>query len=139
MTPNLLKSILIATILTLTVLPIFLIIASVDTRWIVMATLLWSIGTLLIFYPFVRYIYPHLISKIGVYLLTSILILISVWFNNIMIKLLLPYEYIDYALFNASLSHIVLIGAIYLILINTIIANIILLSHIEFYEEERLF
>ena len=136
---NLLKSILIATILTLTVLPIFLIIASVDTRWIVKATFLWGMGTLLFFHPFIRYVYPHLISKIGVYLLTTILIIISVWFNNIIIKLLLPYDYIYYALFNASLSHIVLIGAIYLILLNTIIANLILLSHIEFYEEEHLF
>ncbi len=139
MTLNLLKSILIATILTLTILPIFLLIASVDTNWIIMATLLWGMSTLLIFYPFVRYVYPHLISKIGVYLLTTILIIISIWFNNIIIKLLLPYDYIYYALFNASLSHIALIGAIYLILINIIISNLVLFSHIEFYEEERLF
>jgi len=133
-----LKSLLIATILTLTVVPIFLLIASVDTKWIVMATLIWSIGTLLLFYPSIRYIYPHLISKIGVYLLSAILIIISSWFNIIVIQLLLPYDYIHYALFNATLSNITLIGAIYLTF-NIAILNLVLLSNIEFYEEERLF
>ena len=117
----------------------FLLIASDNTKWIVIATLIWNIGTLLVFYPSIRYIYPHLISKIGVYLLSDILIIISTWFNIMIIQLLLPYEYIYYALFNATLTHIALIGAIYLILINAIISNLVLLSHIEFYEEERLF
>ena len=138
MSLHFLKSLLIATILTLTVVPIFLLIASVDTKWIVMATLIWSIGTLLLFYPSIRYIYPHLISKIGVYLLSAILIIISSWFNIIVIQLLLPYDYIYYALFNATLSNISLIGAIYLTL-TVAILNLILLSNIEFYEEERLF
>ena len=139
MSLHFLKSLLIATILTLTIVPIFLLIASVDTKWVVMATLIWNISTLLVFYPSIRYVYPHLISKIGVYLLSAILIIISVWFNIIIIQVLLPYDYIYYALFNASLSHIALIGISYLILINAIISNLVLLSHIEFYEEERLF
>ena len=136
---NLFKSILIATILTLTVVPIFILIASVDTSWIVKATILWSMGTLLIFHPFVRYVYPHLISKIGVYLLSSILLIISAWFNIMMIQLLLPYDYIYYALFNTTLSYIAVMGSIYLIVINAIISHLLLFSNIEFYEEERLF
>ncbi len=132
------KSLLITTILTLTVVPIFLLIASDDIRWIVTATLIWNIDTLLIFYPSMHYLYPHLISKIGVYLLNTILIILSIWFNIIVIQLLLPYDYIYYALFNATLSSIALIGAIYLTL-NVAILNLILLSNIEFYEEERLF
>ena len=130
---------LITTILTLTVIPIFIQIASVDTKWIVMATLLWSIGTLLVFHPFVRYVYPHLISKIGVYLLSSILLIVSAWFNVMMIKLLLPYDYIYYALFNITFSYITLMASVYLIVINAIISHFLLFSNIEFYEEERLF
>ena len=139
MTLNLLKSMLITTILTLTVIPIFLQIASVDTRWIVMATLIWGMGTLLVFHPFVRYVYPHLISKIGVYLLSSILLIVSAWFNVMMIKLLLPYDYIYYALFNITFSYITLMASVYLIVINAIISHFLLFSNIEFYEEERLF
>jgi len=139
LTLNLLKSMLITTILTLTVIPIFLQIASVDTRWIVMATLIWGMGTLLVFHPFVRYVYPHLISKIGVYLLSSILLIVSAWFNVMMIKLLLPYDYIYYALFNITFSYITLMASVYLIVINAIISHFLLFSNIEFYEEERLF
>ena len=138
MSLHFLKSLLIATILTLTVVPMFLLIASDDTKWIVIATLIWGIGTLLLFYPSIRYIYPHLISKIGVYLLSSILIIISAWFNIMIIQLLLSYDYIYYALFNATFTNIASIGVIYLT-VNVIILNLVLLSHIEFYEEERLF
>ena len=138
MSLHFLKSLLIATILTLTVVPIFLLIASNDIKWIATATLIWNIDTLLIFYPSMRYLYPHLISKIGVYLLNTILIILSVWFNIILIQILLPYDHIYYTLFNATLSNITLIGAIYLV-INVVILNLILLSNIEFYEEERLF
>ena len=136
---NLLKSILIATILTLTVIPMFLLIASNDTKWIVTAIIIWNIGTLLVFYPSIYYIYPHLISKIGVYLLNTILIIISAWFNIMIIKLILPYDYIYYALFNATFSYITLMGTIYIIVINAIISNLLLFSNIEFYKEERLF
>ena len=136
---NLLKSILITTILTLTVVPMFLLIASDDTKWIVISTIIWNIGTLLVFYPSICYIYPHLISKIGVYLLNTILIIISAWFNIMIIKLLLPYDYIYYALFNATLSYITLIGTIYIIVINVVISHLLLFSNIEFYKEEHLF
>ena len=139
MSLHFLKSLLISTILTLAVVPIFILITSNDTKWIAIATLIWHIGTILVFYPSIRYIYPHLISKIGVYLLSAILIIISTWFNIMIIQLLLPYDYIYYALFNATLTHIALIGAIYIITINAIISNLILISYIEFYKEERLF
>ena len=116
----------------------FLLIANNNIQWITVATLIWSSGTFLIFYPAIRYIYPHLISKIGLYLLSAILIVISAWFNIITLQLLLPYDYIYYALFKTTFTNLTLIGAIYLI-INVIILNLILLSNIEFYEEERLF
>ena len=139
MSLHFLKSLLIATILTLTVIPIFLLIASNDTKWTAIATLIWNIGTILVFYPSIRYIYPHLISKVGVYLLSAIIIIISAWFNIMIIKLILPYDYIYYALFNATFSYITLMGTIYIIVINAIISNLLLFSNIEFYKEERLF
>ena len=117
----------------------FILIASDDTKWIITATIIWNMGTLLIFYPSICYIYPHLISKIGVYLLSTILIVVSAWFNIMIIQLLLPYDYIYYALFNATLSYITLIGSVYIIVINTIISHLLLFSNIEFYKEERLF
>ena len=56
-----------------------------------------------------------------------------------MITLFLPYDYIYYSLFNATLSQIALWGSVYIILINAIISNFILMNNIDFYKEERLF
>jgi hypothetical protein len=130
---------LIAMILAFTIAPLMLLLTSANASWVFMATLLWTGGSLLMFHPFVQYVYPHLMSKVSVYLLTSILIIISAWFNIIMITLLLPYDYVYYSLFNATLSQIVLWGSIYIILINAIITNSILIHNIDFYKEERLF
>ena len=138
-TVNIFKSMLIAIILALTISPIILFFTSADMPWVIMATLLWTSGSLLIFHPFVQYVYPHLMSKVSVYMLTSILIIISVWLNITMINLLLPYDYIYYSLFNITLSQITLWGSVYIILINAILTNFILINNIDFYKEERLF
>ena len=138
-TVNFFTSTLIAIILAFTIAPIILFLTSADTSWVLMATFLWASGSLLMFHPFVQYVYPHLISKVSVYLLSSILIIISAWFNITMITLLLPYDYVYYGLFNATLSQIALWGSVYIILINAIITNFILINNIDFYREEKLF
>jgi hypothetical protein len=78
-------------------------------------------------------------SKVSVYILTSILIIVSAWFNITMITLFLPYDYIYYGLFNATLTQVALWGSVYIILINAIISNFVLINNIDFYKEERLF
>ncbi len=138
-TVNFFKSLLIAIILALTIAPMILLLTSAGTSWVFMATLLWAVGSLVIFHPFIVYVYPHLLTKTGVYLLTSILIIVSAWFNISMITLFLPYDYIYYSLFNATLTQIALWGSIYIILINALITNLILMTNIEFYKEESLF
>jgi len=133
------KSMLIAMILGITISPMIFLLTTANASWVVMATLLWTVGSALIFHPFVLYIYPHLMSKISVYLLTSILIIVSAWFNITMITLLLPYDYIYYAMFNATLSQISLWGSAYIVVLDTLITNFILIQSIDFYKEERLF
>ena len=136
---NFLKSLLIAIILAITIAPIIFLLTTADIVWVLMATLLWTVGSLLIFHPFVLYIYPHLMSKVSVYLLTSILIIVSAWLNITIITLLLPYDYIYYALFNATLSQISLWGSAYIAILDAAITNFILIHTIDFYKEERLF
>ena len=133
------KSILIAMILGITIAPMILLLTEANISWVVMTTLLWTIGSALIFHPFVVYIYPHLLSKVSVYILTSILIIVSVWFNITMITLLLPYDYIYYAMFNATVTNISLWGSAYIVFLDAIISNFILINTIDFYKEERLF
>lgn len=138
-TVTLFKSMLIAIIFAVTIVPIILLFTSANINWILKATLLWMIGSILLFHPFIDYVYPHLMSKLSVYLLTSILIIISAWINITMITLLLPYDYIYYSLFNATLTQITLWGSVYIIVINAFISNVVLIRNIEFYKEESLF
>ena len=133
------KSILIAMILGITIAPMILLLTEANISWVVMTSLLWTVGSALIFHPFVLYIYPHLMTKVSVYILTSILIIVSVWFNITMITLLLPYDYIYYAMFNATLTQISLWGSAYMIFLDILITNFILIQSIDFYKEERLF
>lgn len=133
------QSALISIILALTITPIILLLTSANVSWVLMATLLWALGTLLTFHPFVLFVYPHLLSKTSVYILTSILIIVSAWLNITMITLFLPYDYIYYSLFNTTLSNIALWGSIYIITLDTLISNFILISNIDFYKEESLF
>ena len=133
------KSIVIAMILTLTIIPILLLLTEVNTNWVTMATLLWCMGSIIVFHPFVLYVYPHLMSKTSLYLLTSILIVVSAWLNITMITLLLPNNYIYYSIFTTTLSQISLFGSLYVIFLNTIITRIALSPNIDFYTEERLF
>ena len=133
------KSILIAMILGITIAPMILLLTEANISWVIMTSLLWTVGSALIFHPFIVYVYPHLITKLSVYILTSILIIISVWFNITMITLLLPYDYIYYAMFNATLTQISLWGSAYIIFLDMLITNFILIHAIDFYKEERLF
>jgi len=133
------KSILSATILTLTLIPILLFFTSAELGWIVLASFLWFIGTVPIFYPFIRFVYPHLLSRVSFYLLTSILIIISEWLNVTIITLLLPYDYLYYSLFNATLVEVSFWGTLYIIVNNIFINHLFLSSNVNFYTEESLF
>jgi len=136
---NFFKSLLIAMILAITIAPMILLFTEANISWVFMTTVLWTIGSALIFHPFILYIYPHLMSKVSVYILTSILIIISSWFNITMITILLPYDYIYYGIFNATLTQISLWGSTYIVFLDTLITNFILINNIDFYKEERLF
>lgn len=138
-TVNFFTSIKIAIILALTTAPLIFFLTSANTTWVIIAFFIWAVGSFLMFHPFIQYIYPHLMGKISVYLLTTILIILSTWFNITMITLLMPYDYVYYTLFNATLSQIALWGTLYIIFINAIISNFILISNINFYKEEKLF
>lgn len=133
------KSVLISIILAVTIAPIILFLTSANASWVFMATLIWALGSIFIFHPFILYVYPHLLSKSSAYMLTSLLIIVSAWFNITIITLFLPYDYLYYSLFNTTLSQIALWGSIYIIMLNAFITNFILISNMDFYKEERLF
>ena len=136
---DVIKSIISAFILTITILPILLILNSDSHQWVLKATLIWAVGSIVVFHPFIKYIFPHLLSKLSLYLLTSILIIISAWLNIVIITYLLPYDTLYYELFETTLTHISLLGTLYVFLTNAIISSFVLASSVEFYEVEKIF
>jgi hypothetical protein len=96
-------------------------------------------GTILIFYPFIEYVYPHMLTKTGIFLLTSILTIVSAWVNIMMITLLLSDHYIYHAILNSTLENISLFGLFYISTSTTIISRIDLAYGRNNYKEEKLF
>jgi len=125
------KTALIVSILTITIMPLLWILSQGDRQWLFIAMLLWSIGSVIIFHPFIEYLYPYMLTKVGVFLLTSILTVLSIWFNMTMITLLLSPDYIHFALLDATLSQILLFGWFYIVMTTTLISNIELFQNSE--------
>lgn len=126
----------IALTLSFNLIPILYIFTSSNFFSIIIITLLWFIAATITFYPFILWVYPHLMSKTGVYLLNLILILFSSWLSMTLVTLFLKG---NYNLLNFSLNDLILLSSLYIILVNTIIANFILIPNIDFYKEESLF
>ena len=133
------KTIRISVILTLSILPFFMLLSTVEASWVSMVSLIWIIGSIVSFYPFVKYLYPHLMSRTGFYLLTSVLIIFSAWVNITAITLLIPSEYLYYALFNATLHQISLVGSMYIFIVDILIIHFALNYSNETYQVEELF
>ena len=112
------KTVLISIVLTLLMTPIFWVFSNADIDWILFANIISFIGTLILLYPFINYVYPYMITKTGTFLLTSLLTVVSIWLNITAISLSLPYDYIYEATLNISMEKILIIGTSYIILIN---------------------
>jgi hypothetical protein len=126
----------IALTLSFNLIPILYIFTTSNFSLIIITTLFWFIGAIITFYPFIIWVYPHLMSKTGVYLLNLILIIFSSWLSMTFVTLFLKA---NYNLLNFSLNDIILLSSLYIICVNAIIANFILIPNIDFYKEESLF
>jgi len=114
------KTVLISVIITLLMTPLFWVLSHADIKWIIFANIISFTGTIVLFFTFVNYIYPYMITKTGTFLLTSLLTIVSIWLNLTAITLSLPYDYIYEAILNTSIEKILIIGTTYIIAINAI-------------------
>ena len=124
-----LKTFLNAFILMLTIGPLLWIMSKEDTSWLFFSLSLWTIGSSIIFYPFMEHVYPHVLTKISYFLLTSVLIIISTWFNMTLITYFLPSHYIYTTLINTTLNKLSLFSLLYIFLVSTLISKLNL-SHL---------
>jgi len=119
-----LKTILNAFILMLTIGPLLSIMSKGDTDWLLFSLILWTIGSTIIFYPFMEHIYPHILTRTSSFLLTSVLIIISTWFNITLISYFFPSHYIYTTLINLTLNELSLFALIYLLLVSMLISTL---------------
>jgi len=135
-TVNFSKLIKISLTLSLNLIPILYIFTNSSLLSIMITTLLGFIGAIITFFPFIVWVYPHLMSKMAVYLLNLILIIFSSWLSISIITVILQA---NYNLLNFSFNDIILVSSLYIIFVNAIITNFILIPNIHFYKEESLF
>ena len=126
-----LKTLLISTIIMLTISPLLWILSKGDASWLLLALTFWTLGSIIIFYPFMEHVLPYMLTKTGFFLLTSVLIIVSTWFNMTLIVFFLPAKYIYHSLINITLGQLSLFFALYLILVSSLILKLNLSHPIE--------
>lgn len=114
------KTVLISIALTMLMTPIFWVISNANINWVLFANVVSFTGTLILFYPFIDYVYPYMVTKVATFLLTSILTLLSIWINMTAIAFALPQSYIYEAILNATVEKILAIATVYLVAINSL-------------------
>jgi len=119
---------LIALILSLVTIPSFWYISHGNILWVLSCTILWALGVFILFQPMIRYIFPYLLTQMGIISLTFILAILSIFLNTTMITLLLPQEdvqvVIDDTIFSSSISNLFLFLWFYIIIAGTLLSNL---------------
>ena len=119
-----LKTLFTATILMITISPLLWMMSKGDLNWLLLSLILWTLGSIIIFYPFMEDVFPHLLTKTGFFLLTSILIIISTWFNITLITFLFHDNYIYNSLINITLDQLSLFISLYILLVSMLILKL---------------
>jgi len=114
------KAVIISTIITALLTPLFWILSDANINWILFANIISFTGTLILIYPFINYVYPYMLTKVTTFLLTSLLTIVSIWINMTAIAFALPHYYIYEATLNATIEKVLAIGTGYIVAINSI-------------------
>jgi hypothetical protein len=114
------KAVIISTIITALLTPLFWILSDANINWVLFANIISFTGTLILIYPFINYVYPYMLTKVTTFLLTSLLTIVSIWINMTAIAFALPHYYIYEATLNATIEKVLAIGTGYIVAINSI-------------------
>ena len=121
-------TLLISTILSIITVPTLWYLSGGNTIWVIVCTILWSIGIFIIFQPTIRYIFPYMLTQIGTIALIFITALLSILLNSIFIMLLLPKQDIDViintAMFSSTINNIFLFIWFYILVAVTMLMNL---------------
>ena len=104
---NYYNTLLVVLFLSILTLPLLWLVSGGNIIWVFTCVVIWGIGVFIIYYPFLKYIFPILITKTGTFLLGSILALFTLWLNSGAILSLISKQDIDLILNNFIFTHTV--------------------------------
>jgi hypothetical protein len=121
-------TLLISLILSVVTIPFFWFLSQGSIGWVLSCTVLWAIGVFAIFHPFVRYIFPMMLTKVGTFVLSAILAIVTILININILFYILPSEDIELIfnnnLFRSSLASSMMFLWFYILIAGTVVANL---------------
>lgn len=86
---NYYNTLVIVLFLSTLMLPLLWTVSGGNLIWIFTCIVLWGIGVFVVYYPFLEYVFPLMITRTGTFLLGVILALFTLWLNSSVIFSLL--------------------------------------------------
>ncbi len=137
-----LDTLLISLILSTVTLPFLWFLSGESISWVVSCVTLWAVGVFAIFYPFVRYIFPMMLTKAGTFILSALLAIFSIWVNLNILFYILPSTDIELIfnqnLFRGSLVSSAMFIWFYVLIAGTVVANLSLRLGTVIKQQQRL-
>jgi len=90
------QSLLIALLLSLLISPFLWFISEGSFIWVLSCTTLWTISIFLVYYPFVEYVLPLLITRMSTFMLGSMLAFVTLALNSALLLNFLNVEDVEY-------------------------------------------
>ena len=123
-----LDTLLISLILSVVTVPFLWFLSQESISWVVSSTILWAVGVFAIFHPFVRYIFPMMLTKVGTFVLSSILAIVTIFINLNILFFILPSDDIELIfnnnLFRSSLASSAMFIWFYILVSGTVVSNL---------------
>jgi len=123
-----LDTLLISLILSTVAIPFLWFLSHESIGWVISCAILWGIVVFAIFHPFVRYIFPMMLTKVGTFVLSSLLAILTIWVNLNILFYILSSEDIEFIfnqnIFRSSLASGAMFVWFYILIAGTVVANL---------------
>jgi len=120
------QTLMISLVLAVVAIPFLWSLSLGNMEWIFLASILWGIGVFTFFFPFIKFIFPQMLTSIGVFLLGLILSLVTIWFNiHVIIFLMGEKDIYDSMILGVSFNALTIFGWFYVIVTGVIVHGIL--------------
>ncbi len=121
-------TLLISAVLSIVTMPSLWYLSGGNISWVISCTVLWAIGIFTIFQPAIRYIFPYILTQLGMIALIFIVATLSIFLNTMLIVSFISNEDIDtiinIAIFSSAINNIFLFAWFYIIVAITLLMNL---------------